>query len=300
MNQNGRVAGHGEREETTATTEVAGTTRLATLERESFRPFEPDGASDLHSPQRRGSRLHGAVPAKLGAANRQVAHKMVEVQKPQTGAKRPFPSLLVVVLVLCGTFLWSGCDDVDVVFNPTTTPRTGTDPTPTPTQTATVTPSPSSTPTVPAEDLCREDGDCEPSFLICLEPGGFAGCGVCQTFPEDECRTDADCVALGERYICSEAGPRLCPCETPVFVCVQGCSDTPDCDVGEVCDDQNRCVPSPCDDDSDCPEQFSCHESQGDGRCGRRACDSDPDCPQGFCVQGRCHAELGTCTAIPA
>ena len=107
----------------------------------------------------------------------------------------------------------------------------------------------------------------------------------------------ADCAQRGDSFICAEAGPELCPCEGPVLVCQEGCSGDADCDAGETCNAQRRCVPSNCAIDADCPQEFVC---EGNGTCARRACGSDAECEQGFCVQGLCYDRLGQCMAIPA
>jgi hypothetical protein len=181
----------------------------------------------------------------------------------------------------------------------------------TPTPQPTPTPSPLPTATL-APGQCRSWGDCpyHDYYFWCLEPGGFRGCGQCET-PESTCSTDADCHGLGGSWVCTELGPpsRTCaPCYGPVFVCMQGCSADNECASGQACE-QHRCVGSRCSNDQQCPALFRCAivSDGGTSQCVRRSCTTDMDCGDGFCVEsnflddrrGLCYSALGECTMPP-
>jgi hypothetical protein len=152
---------------------------------------------------------------------------------------------------------------------------------------------------------CREAADCNPSSHLCLEPGGFAGCGICypdlfidQTY--HRCAADSACA---EGDICEYLGTPLgtcAPCEGPVAVCVPGCRSDIDCDAAQACV-LGRCVGRPCTGQRDCPGQYECPgDDEGGMRCVWRPCSSDAECPGGMCVNGTCHTELGRCTLYPS
>lgn len=152
---------------------------------------------------------------------------------------------------------------------------------------------------------CRRASDCDPSSQLCLEPGGFAGCGAC--YPDhliDEmfrrCAMDTDCEP---GRICEPLGisSRTCrPCSGSVSVCVLGCATDADCEAAQTCE-LGRCIGRPCSAELACPGQYACPDpSEGERRCVRRACGSDADCPDGMCVKGTCHAELGRCVLYPS
>lgn len=178
---------------------------------------------------------------------------------------------------------------------PTTSPSMGT---------ATPTRPPGPTATL-ASAACRQSNDCNAAFELCLEPGGFAGCGIC--YPETEidreyqrCSTDAEC----GNDICEPLGlpTRTCSaCFGPVFVCMPGCSKDDECAAGKQCD-RGRCVPQACSADQQCPVHHACLPAtdNGSGVCLRKTCTNDAECSGGFCVKGMCYDALGRCTAIPA
>lgn len=151
---------------------------------------------------------------------------------------------------------------------------------------------------------CRHEIDCTAGFGLCLEPGGFAGCGICYpdlVIDEDfvRCDTDTDC-AVG---VCEPLGfeTRTCTaCSGSALVCMAGCAFDDECASGTQCD-RRRCVPQRCSSDAPCPPHFACLPT-GDGRggiCTRSACSIDQDCSDGFCVKGLCYDALGQCTPIP-
>jgi len=151
---------------------------------------------------------------------------------------------------------------------------------------------------------CRQASDCALSSELCLEPGGFAGCGVC--YPDDvidemfrRCATDTDC---REGRICEPLGipSRTCsPCAGgSVSVCLVGCVGDADCDAAQACV-LGRCIGRPCSTEQACPGQYACPDA-GERRCVRRTCGGDVDCPGGMCVNGTCHVELGRCELYPS
>ena len=152
------------------------------------------------------------------------------------------------------------------------------------------------------QPACRTDADCSPSFAICVEPGGFAGCGFCFDH-QPECDADDDCGA-GNR-VCGPVGysADTCACDPTVSVCKPGCNGDGDCAVGESCSAHRRCVAIACDDIGACPAHFSCISPAEaiTGECRRTECSSDTDCAAdaGFCVSNKCHPRPGHCAIIP-
>jgi hypothetical protein len=145
----------------------------------------------------------------------------------------------------------------------------------------------------PPAEGCRDSGDCaaQPGAL-CIEPGGFVGCGICQPL-EDECADDAGCGVAG--MVCVVLTPPPCACSGSVLVCRPGCRADQECGAGEGCDGDGHCRARRCAQPGDCPPQFGC-----DAVCGRLPCAGDADCdPGGFCVLGDCYDALGTCQAVP-
>ena len=140
-----------------------------------------------------------------------------------------------------------------------------------------------------SEDLrpCRENADCqEPGIILCVPPGGSAGCGVCFGDRFDRCTSDDECQAGGKDMICDVVDP--C-CDRNAKGCVPGCVDATGCSEGEACT-AHRCVPLSCQTDANCPTNFECSQ----GRCRRKSCTTDASCI-GYCVEGSCYSTLGTC-----
>jgi len=164
----------------------------------------------------------------------------------------------------------------------------------------TPTATPSATPTLAsAGDPCRRTEDCRRPELVCVEPGGFAGCGICR-LEEDQCDIDADCTVQGDGLVC-ELQPMLgsdCLCH-PTLLCIPGCGGDGDCEIGEQCT-ASHCVPRKCTGSSDCPRHFSCIQQPLNGHiCRRSFCSSDADCEDGFCVDSDCYDSLGRCEVLP-
>jgi hypothetical protein len=177
---------------------------------------------------------------------------------------------------------------------------------------------------------CRTDADCShlPSGY-CAAPGPVTGgCGV--GCPLLECTGHDGCAAA---EVCHRGGFRrlneccgwwgvaagLCaaPCDAS-FDCGEGmrcatdgacephpCTDGFACPSGTICDpadggaDVNGCAPVSCTDGYACSYHTTCDRTSAgaDGHgCVRRACTDDSSCASGgYCVQGACYVEPGTC-----
>jgi hypothetical protein len=140
---------------------------------------------------------------------------------------------------------------------------------------------------------CRTALDCT-AQQRCLPPGDFAGCGPCQQV-EEACATDTDC-APGD--VCQ---PLPCACQGE-SICQPGCAGDADCKEAEMCGDDGRCQALPCGKGpASCPPNFACTPSaEGGPRCARKSCEDDRACDEGYCVEGDCHTEPGTCVVPPA
>jgi hypothetical protein len=114
---------------------------------------------------------------------------------------------------------------------------------------------------------CAQDGDCGDELPHCQNQYGIGRCVACLV--TTDC-ADGICV---EGACVPECGPDE-PCSNPLT----------------ECDDQLRCGPLACADDSACPANTRC----ASGGCARRACDADSDC-DGYCVNSFCYETLGTC-----
>jgi len=162
----------------------------------------------------------------------------------------------------------------------------------------TPTPTPSDTPTpVALGGPCRATAECEQPELLCLEPGGFAGCVECR-LENDHCAADPDCAAAGAGMVCEQSsmlGPD-CFCR-PTRRCIPGCTSDAECSAGQRCSPNAHCQAVTCAADHDCAKYFDCQLFSG--HCVRRSCGADSDCPTGFCVENGCHGALGTCVARP-
>ena len=139
-------------------------------------------------------------------------------------------------------------------------------------------------------ECCATQSQCAQASDACVPPTevGAPGCGACSTQPGD-CTDDSQCKAGGQSMICQ---PIACSC-TGQLSCVQGCTSDMACAAqGEVCDLATaRCVAKACTTGADCPANFDCQT----GACARRPCTTDLEC-DGYCVEGQCYDQTGTCT----
>jgi hypothetical protein len=156
---------------------------------------------------------------------------------------------------------------------------------------------------------CRTDGTCEP--IPCTEgnacPTGFrcnpssakAGQQGCEPTPCTEgytCGADLRCNPAASRADLNgcEAIPcnagHTCPAETR-------------CNVGSSRADIYGCEYVPCSEGYACPENYRCTVSAPAALshgCTGLSCSSDGDCDCGYCVNGVCSADPGTCQTPPS
>ena len=139
-------------------------------------------------------------------------------------------------------------------------------------------------------ECCGTQSQCSQADWTCVPPtgAGAPGCGVCNTQAGD-CTDDSQCKTRGASLVCD---PIACTCSDQK-TCVQGCTnDTPCTPLGQVCDLATaRCVAKSCTNATDCGPNFDCTT----GACVRRPCSSDLPC-DGYCVEGQCYDQTGTCT----
>jgi hypothetical protein len=107
--------------------------------------------------------------------------------------------------------------------------------------------------------------------------------------PPGECGVDADCADAGANGICSLTGY----CDTPV--CIPGCTSDADCSPAEACTPAHHCEPKPCTEREECGPNFECGP---EGECVRADCASTTAC-EGYCVNGFCYDEPGSCMTPP-
>lgn len=167
------------------------------------------------------------------------------------------------------------------------------------------------------DNACNDSSDCDSSGGICVEPGGFVGCGMCQDYLVT-CTADTDCeqTSQGEngiRYVCEKVTPEDCACDTSISICKLACEQHSDCAQGERCNPEGHCIATPCTPASSevqarsCPPNFSCQaalcpvDSTDCFECARTQCASDAECPSdgSVCVNGQCHDEPGSCQFPP-
>lgn len=131
-------------------------------------------------------------------------------------------------------------------------------------------------------EQCKNDYK---SYASCLRP-------QCSCEFSPYCTDDSEC---GPQQVCthwrpSEPGCRQCPyvhytCRTP-------CQSDDECPLNTACS-AGHCVASTCASDFDCPDNYVC--DMYDHKCRRFSCTNDDDCDTGFCVDGTCYEELGSC-----
>jgi hypothetical protein len=66
-----------------------------------------------------------------------------------------------------------------------------------------------------------------------------------------------------------------------------------------VCSAMHRCQPATCAQPCDCTANFTCISDSHGMHCAPKPCTNDSDC-SGYCVVGKCYAQIGTCDqAVP-
>ena len=113
---------------------------------------------------------------------------------------------------------------------------------------------------------CKTEADCSEQTPYC-----YASVGACR-----QCSTTADCVT----GVCSSDG-----------ACIPGCQTDAECGPNRICGSEQRCVPQPCQGESECSEQSTC----SDQTCRANTCTGDAACPSGYCVGGSCYETPGGC-----
>jgi hypothetical protein len=121
------------------------------------------------------------------------------------------------------------------------------------------------------EALCKARFDCAADYcVVCTCKPQFNGCrdpiALPKPCPTAMCMPPSCCRAL---YDCHGATSYCSAPEPPPM---------------------NVACPPPCPDNTQC---------NAGGQCERQPCKHDSDCLKGFCVDGACYSELGTCTAPP-
>ncbi len=129
----------------------------------------------------------------------------------------------------------------------------------------------------------HECGGCggAPNGNYCHQPGS----GPCGDPCAQSCTADSDCVFMdGVCVLCGASS-----------VCAPKCASNADCETGEGCSPESRCVSLPCAADEDCPANFECSPDPGGAQqCTRRSCLSDGDCA-GLCVNAICYEQGPSC-----
>ena len=133
---------------------------------------------------------------------------------------------------------------------------------------------------------CRSSKDASCAGGICIAEEDVS----CYTLvlPETPCVNDPECMGTAEE-------PQICAynektCENGgKSVCMKGCLGDDDCAATQACSFDHHCRPKTC---GACPELFFCG---GEGNCVRPVCQVDDDCEKGYCVNGLCHSQFGTC-----
>lgn len=144
---------------------------------------------------------------------------------------------------------------------------------------------------------CVKDADC-PDAGTCTT--GISGCpqcpwSQCQYLPPkctqnpDSCGTDARCQPDGG------CAPLACDAG---YACAQGSR----CSVASARADGHGCELIACDDGWTCDENTRCTAptDKSSHGCTVMLCSVDGDCDCGYCVNGRCNANLGNCTPAPS
>ncbi|RDV36291.1 hypothetical protein DV096_19775 [Bradymonadaceae bacterium TMQ3] len=112
----------------------------------------------------------------------------------------------------------------------------------------------------------------------CVPAGQMMGCG-----------DDTEC---GANEVCRRAETTRCACDGIGRYCLPRCTDDSTCAEAEFCAADGHCKAIACE-NGGCPDNFSC---SAENTCLRTSCTTDAECAGvGFCVEGKCHAEMGYC-----
>ncbi len=160
-----------------------------------------------------------------------------------------------------------------------------------------------------AGQRCGADGSCEP--IPCTEGNACAASYRCNAGSAKADKQGCEPTPCSEGHVC----PSNLRCDpTGANADVNGCAPIP-CDAGHTCPADTRCnVGSsradafgceyvPCDEGYVCPENNRCTDKAPAARshgCTAMTCNSDGDCDCGYCVNGVCSADPGTCQTPPA
>ena len=136
---------------------------------------------------------------------------------------------------------------------------------------------------------CKTDGACE--VVPCTEGNACGTDYRCNAALVKEGNQGCEPTPCNEGYTCS-SGLRCysCPADTR-------------CSVGSSRADRYGCEYVPCSDGYACPENSRCAVTAPaayDHGCATMFCKSDGDCDCGYCVNGGCSADPGTCQTPPS
>lgn len=160
-----------------------------------------------------------------------------------------------------------------------------------------------------AGQRCGADGTCEP--IPCTEGNACAANHRCNVGSAKADTQGCEPTPCTEGYVC----PSNLRCDPAgARADVNGCAPIP-CDAGHTCPTDTRCSVGssradvfgceyvPCSEGYVCPENTRCTvtapAAQSHG-CTAMTCNSDGDCDCGYCVNGACSADPGTCQTPPA
>jgi hypothetical protein len=145
---------------------------------------------------------------------------------------------------------------------------------------------------------CGEGNACHAGYR-CNGASASADKQGCEPIPCNEgnpCTADRRC-ALGS-LAADVFGCEPLPCDAGY-----ACRADYRCSVGSARADSHGCELVPCADGYACPENTRCTvatPAANDHGCTTMACQSDRDCDCGYCVNGACSADPGTCQSPPA
>jgi hypothetical protein len=151
-------------------------------------------------------------------------------------------------------------------------------------------------PSASSRFLCTTDKDCNPGGT-CVS--SVLGCPQCEyrscQYPPPPCTPSPDsCGPYGRCQPDGGCAPTLC---TAGYNCDVGSR----CNVGGPRADGHGCELVPCNDGWACGENARCTAPADPGShgCTTMTCKNDGDCDCGYCVNGTCADNLGTCSFAP-